>query len=50
MVGHPRCFVEMLFYLIIPIIDVPDTCSYCGYVLRGTELMCPKCGHCVICG
>ena len=31
------------------IIDTPDYCAICRHKLMGTEFMCPKCGHCVVC-
>jgi hypothetical protein len=30
--------------------DLPKRCPTCGYALAGTELMCPNCGRCVVCG
>jgi len=31
------------------ILDVPDACPISDQQLAGTESICPKCGHCVIC-
>lgn len=30
------------------LIDVPEYCGNCRHKLKGTEFMCPNCGHCVI--
>ncbi|KPJ76617.1 MAG: hypothetical protein AMJ54_10880 [Deltaproteobacteria bacterium SG8_13] len=32
-----------------PPIELPKRCDNCGSELTGTEVMCPRCGHCVIC-
>jgi predicted RNA-binding Zn-ribbon protein involved in translation (DUF1610 family) len=31
------------------LISIPEYCAVCRHKLSGTEFMCPKCGHCVVC-
>lgn len=31
------------------LITIPEYCAVCRHKLSGTEFMCPKCGHCVVC-